>query len=141
MLPEFNGHAIPQMDLEYDRLVECELCDPLGGDPATWPECPWIDGEVYNLGPALTPDETIPDPVPTVYVPPSIALPESDTPDHGTPDQLPGEEIPLDPTQPDPDDTGDFEELAPEDEDLDQAAKTWEPDPEDIADYLEPHPL
>ena len=33
----------------------------LEGDPADWPDCPWIDDDRYELGPALTPDEVIPD--------------------------------------------------------------------------------
>ncbi len=64
MLPEINGVAIPQMDLEFDALVECEANDPLAGPPETWPDCPWVDGDRYELGPALTPDEGVYEPSP-----------------------------------------------------------------------------
>ena len=61
MLPEIDGFAIPQMYLEFDALVECEANDPLAGPPESWPPTPEIDDDRYELGPALTPDEVIPD--------------------------------------------------------------------------------
>jgi hypothetical protein len=87
MLAEFAGFAIPQMDIEFDQLADCGAFDDDDyGPPEIWPAVPWIDGDRYELGRAITPEESIPDPE-------SVVLPADDSP--------------------------------------------FEPDPEDVADYLE----
>lgn len=49
MLPEFNGFAIPAVDLECDQLAELEVLDPEAGDPAEWPA--WTDAERWEPTP------------------------------------------------------------------------------------------
>ena len=53
-----NGYAIPWAG--DDAVIECAACDPLGGQPEDWPECEWIDGNRYALGP--DPDQTTDEP-------------------------------------------------------------------------------
>lgn len=52
-----DGYAIPAADLLADQLTECEALDVLAGPPESWPQCPWVDDDRYELGPALTPEE------------------------------------------------------------------------------------
>jgi hypothetical protein len=55
-----DGYAVPAADLLADFLTE-HGDDPLEGDPADWPECPWVDDDRYAIGPPLTPEEVVPD--------------------------------------------------------------------------------
>ncbi len=98
-----------------DALCEHQPTDPELGDPLNW--SPRWDEWRVELGAPLTPDEAIPDaPVPD-------------------PDQLPGEETPLE--GPDPDDTGDFPDPDRMGEAERELSHDFEPDPDEIADYLE----
>ena len=50
-----DGYAVPWTD--HDSIIESPALDPLAGPPEDWPQCPWVDDDVWELGPALTPDE------------------------------------------------------------------------------------
>ncbi len=109
-----DGFAVPGCDVLSDWYAE-HSDDPFEGPPHRWP-C-WTDDITVGIGAPITPDEAIPDPP---------------VPD---PDQLPGEETPLE--GPDPDDTGDFPDPDRMGEAERELSHDFEPDPDEIADYLE----
>ena len=45
-----DGFAESRADVLADFFAE-HSDDPLEGDPADWPDCPWIDDDRYELGP------------------------------------------------------------------------------------------
>ena len=110
-----DGYAIPAADLLADWFAE-HPDDEEEDNPENW--LPYWDADIWQLGPQ-------PDPHDPAW--PGEELPASDFPEL-IPDQIPGEETPLDPSQPDPDDTGDFEEVEPD------LGDSYEPDPEDLLD-------
>ena len=98
---------------------ENDKLDPNYGPAESWPW--WTDLDCYALGP------------------PYFVLPPAAGPDP-TPDQIPGEEQPLegpDPDQADDDDTGDFPDPDRMGEAERELSHDFEPDPEDVADWLE----
>ena len=118
-----SGYAIPW--LADDAVIECGCNDPEADEPSRW--LSWTDQDIWQLGP--DPERDTPDPVElerwrrTFY----------DDPPAPAPDPLPGEEQPLDPNAT-PDE---FPAVPDQDDDFEELAKDFEPDPEDQAHYRE----